>query len=186
MSTLKERYRTEALPALKDKLGVSNPMQLPKLSKVVVNMGLGIVDKDALKAHAGELAQITGQLPVMTRARNSISNFKLREGMTIGAKVTLRGTRMFEFLDRLINAALPRIRDFRGVPAEAFDGKGNYTLGLKDQLIFPEIDPDKVGANQGMNVTIVTSARTDKDAYELLALLGMPFAKKKDEGVQVG
>jgi large subunit ribosomal protein L5 len=186
MSTLKERYKTEALPALKEKLGVTNPMQLPKLSKVVVNMGLGIADKDALKAHSGELAQITGQQPVMTRARKSISNFKLREGMTIGAKVTLRGTRMFEFLDRLINAALPRIRDFRGVPAEAFDGKGNYTLGLKDQMIFPEVDPDKVGTAQGMNVTIVTTARNDEEAYELLALLGMPFAKKKDEGVQVG
>ncbi len=183
MSTLKERYNTEALPALKEKLGMSNPMQLPKLSKVVVNMGLGIVDKDAQKAHAGELAQITGQLPVMTKARNSISNFKLREGMTIGAKVTLRGTRMYEFVDRLINAALPRIRDFRGVPTEAFDGKGNYTLGLKDQTIFPEVNPDKVGSAQGMNVTIVTSARNDKEAYELLALLGMPFAKKKDEGV---
>ncbi|MBL7076887.1 MAG: 50S ribosomal protein L5 [Kiritimatiellae bacterium] len=186
MSTLKERYKTEARPALKEKLGMSNPMQLPKLSKVVVNMGLGIADKDALKARTGELAQITGQQPVRTRARKSISNFKLREGMTIGAKVTLRGTRMYEFLDRLINAALPRIRDFRGVPADAFDGKGNYSLGLKDQMIFPEVDPDKVNASQGMNVTIVTSARNDKEAYELLALLGMPFAKKKDEGVQVG
>jgi len=186
MSTLKERYKTEALPALKERLGISNPMQLPRLSKVVVNMGLGIVDKDALKARGEELAQITGQQPVMTRARKSISNFKLREGMTIGAKVTLRGTRMFEFLDRLINAALPRIRDFRGVSTEAFDGKGNYTLGLKDQMIFPEVDPDKVNAAQGMNVTIVTTAGNDKEAFELLALLGMPFAKKKDEGVQVG
>lgn len=186
MSTLKERYKKEALPALKEKLGVRNPMQLPRLSKVVINMGLGIVDKDALKTHAEELAQITGQRPVMTRARKSISNFKLREGVTIGAKVTLRGVRMYEFLDRLINAALPRIRDFRGVPGEAFDGKGNYTLGLKDQMIFPEVDPDKVSASQGMNVTIVTTAREDKAAYELLALLGMPFAKKKDEGVQVG
>ncbi len=186
MSTLKEQYRTEALPALKEKLGVTNTMQLPRLSKVVVNMGLGIVDKDALKARTGELAMITGQRPVMTRARLSISNFKLREGMTIGAKVTLRGTRMFEFLDRLINAALPRIRDFRGVSEDAFDGKGNYTLGLKDQMIFPEVDPDKVSASQGMNVTIVTTARSNEDAYELLKLLGMPFAKKKDEGVQVG
>ena len=183
MSTLKEKYKTEAFPALKEKLGISNPMQLPRLSKVVVNMGLGCADKDALKSHGEALALITGQRPMMTRARKSISNFKLREGMTIGAKVTLRGTRMFEFLDRLINAALPRIRDFRGVSENAFDGKGNYTLGLKDQMIFPEVDPDKIGAAQGMNVTIVTTADNNEAAYELLTLLGMPFAKKKDEGV---
>ncbi|NQU41068.1 MAG: 50S ribosomal protein L5 [Lentisphaerae bacterium] len=180
MSTLKERYNTEALPALKETLGMANSMQLPRLSKVVVNMGLGIVDKDALKSRAEELAAITGQRPVMTRARLSISNFKLREGMTIGAKVTLRGKRMFEFVDRLMNVALPRIRDFRGVPADAFDGKGNYTLGLKDQMIFPEIDPDKVSATQGMNITIVTTTDSNQEAFELLKLLGMPFATKKD------
>jgi large subunit ribosomal protein L5 len=180
MAKLKERYKTQALPALKEKLGVKNTMQLPKLSKIVINMGLGIADKDALKSHGEELALITGQRPQMTRARKSISNFKLREGMTIGAKVTLRGARMWEFLDRLINAALPRIRDFRGVPTDAFDGRGNYTLGLQDQMIFPEVDPDKVSAAQGMNVTIVTTARSNEEARELLALLGMPFATKKD------
>lgn len=186
MSTLKQRYMAEAVPALKAKLGIGNLMQQPRLKKVVVNMGLGIADKDALKAHAAELALITGQQPVLTRSRKSISNFKLREGVIVGAKVTLRRDRMYEFLERLITAALPRIRDFRGVPAGAFDGRGNYTLGLNDQTIFPEIKPDNVGAVQGMDVTIVTTAASDKDAYELLTLLGMPFAQKKDEGVQVG
>lgn len=176
MATLKERYVTSIVPELKEKLGIKNSMRVPRLKKVVVNMGLGIAEQDALKTHAQELAQVTGQKPQMTKARKSISNFKLREGVTIGAKVTLRGTRMYDFLDRLIGATLPRIRDFRGLPANAFDGRGNYSLGVKDQTIFPEIDPDHAGETQGMNVTIVTTARTNEEAFELLKLMGMPFA----------
>ncbi len=176
MATMKERYQQEVAPALKEKLGLPNPMMVPRVSKVVVNMGMGIVDKDTQKRLLEELAQITGQRPVARKARQSISNFKLREGMTIGAKVTLRQEQMYMFLDRLINAALPRIRDFRGVPKKGFDGKGNYTLGLKEQTIFPEIDPNHTGASQGMDITIVTTAKTDSEARELLALLGMPFA----------
>lgn len=176
MATLKEKYVKEVVPGLKEKLGMKNAMRVPRLSKVVVNMGMGIKDDGAMKTHVEELAQITGQKPQVTRSRKSISNFKLREGMPIGAKVTLRGVRMYEFLDRLINAALPRIRDFRGVSARAFDGRGNYTLGLKEQTIFPEIDPNHAGAPQGMDITIVTSTNSDDEARELLRLLGMPFA----------
>ena len=179
MPTLKEKYKDEVVPALKEALGLTNPMRVPRLMKVVVNMGIGIEDKDAFKTHVDELGAITGQRPLVTKARRSISNFKLREGMTIGAKVTLRGVRMFEFLDRLINASLPRIRDFRGVSAEAFDAHGNYTLGIKEQTIFPEIDPNSCGTTQGMNITIVTSAESKPEAYELLKLLGMPFAEQK-------
>jgi large subunit ribosomal protein L5 len=178
MPRLKEKYVNDAAPELMKRLGIASRMSVPKLAKVVVNMGLGVADKDQLKVHSEELALITGQKAVLTKARKSISNFKLREGMIIGAKVTLRGDRMYEFLERLIDAALPRIRDFRGVPANAFDGRGNYTLGIREQTIFPEIDPDKAGAGQGMDVTIVTTARDNEAARELLTLLGMPFESK--------
>lgn len=178
MPTLKEKYENEVVDRLKEELGVKNRMQVPKVQKVVVNMGLGVADKDVLKAGTEDLAKITGQKPLVTKARKSISNFKLREGMSIGAKVTLRGERMYEFLDRLINAALPRIRDFRGIAAKAFDGRGNYTLGIREQSIFPEIDPNNVSVTQGMDITIVTSAGTDDEARKLLSLLGMPFADK--------
>jgi large subunit ribosomal protein L5 len=176
MATMKEKYKTAVVPAMSEKFGYTNPLMVPRLTKVVVNMGMGIADKDKLKTVTEDLAAITGQRPVVTKARKSISNFKLREGMSIGAKVTLRQGRMYDFLDRLINAALPRIRDFRGVSASGFDGRGSYTLGLKEQGIFPEIDPNHSGAVQGMNVTIVTTAKTDGEARELLTLLGMPFA----------
>ena len=176
MPTLKDKYRKEVVPALQKKLGLKNPFQIPRLQKVVVNMGMGIADKDALQRHVQELAAITGQQPVLRKARVSISNFKLREGMTVGAKVTLRGARMYEFLERLIVAALPRIRDFRGISPTGFDGRGNYTMGLQEQTIFPEIDPNVSTETQGMDVTIVTSAETDDHARELLKMLGMPFA----------
>jgi large subunit ribosomal protein L5 len=177
MATMKEKYNKEIVPALKDKLGLSNVMMVPRVSKVVVNMGTGIVDKDTMKQVADELTMIAGQKAVITKARKSISNFKLREGMSIGVKVTLRRGRMYDFLDRLINASLPRIRDFRGVPGTGFDGRGNYTMGLKEQTVFPEIDVNHSGAVQGMNITIVTTAKTDGEARELLTLMGMPFAK---------
>jgi large subunit ribosomal protein L5 len=176
MPTLKEKFKQEVAPQLKTQLGLANAMMVPRVVKVVVNMGMGIADKDKVKSATQDLATITGQQPVVTKARKSISNFKLREGMSIGAKVTLRQDRMYDFLDRLFNAALPRIRDFRGVPKRGFDGRGSYTLGLKEQTIFPEIDPNHSGAVQGMNITIVTTAKTDREARELLALLGMPFA----------
>jgi len=178
MADLKEKYVNELMPALREKLGIGNRMRVPRCTKVVLNMGVGVVDKDQLKNSAEELGMIAGQKPVITKARKSISNFKLREGMGIGAKVTLRGERMYEFLDRLINAALPRIRDFRGIETGAFDGRGNFTLGIKDQTIFPEMDPNNVGAVQGMDITIVTSATNDEEALELLRMLGMPFADK--------
>lgn len=177
MSEFKANYLKNVVPALQEKLGLPNVMMVPRVEKVVVNMGVGIVDKDVLKQATDDLMAITGQHGIVTKARRSISNFKLREGMSIGAKVTLRRERMYEFLDRLINAALPRIRDFRGVAVSGFDGGGNYTLGLRDQSIFPEIDPNRSAVTQGMNVTIVTSAKTDADAKELLTLLGMPFVK---------
>jgi len=176
MATMKEKYRNEVVPALKEKLGLPNRMMVPRLSKVVVNMGMGCADKDKIKTVTQDLAAISGQKPVVTKARKSISNFKLREGMSIGAKVTLRQDRMYDFMDRLVNVALPRIRDFRGVPKRGFDGRGSYTLGLKEQTIFPEIDPNHSGAVQGMNITIVTTAKTDGEARELLSMLGMPFA----------
>ena len=177
MPRLKDRYRQEIVPALKTKLGLQNPMLVPRMVKVVVNMGFGIVEKDVQKALLQDLAAITGQQAVPCKARKSISNFKLREGMVIGAKVTLRGDRMYEFVDRLISAALPRIRDFRGISARGGDGRGNYTLGLKEQAIFPEIDAARHGGSeQGMDVTFVTTARNDQETRELLAHLGMPFA----------
>ncbi|MBR3584371.1 MAG: 50S ribosomal protein L5 [Kiritimatiellae bacterium] len=177
MSVLKDKYQNEVVKALKASGKYPSVMDIPRLSKVVVNMGVNtMVDRDMLKAVADDLAKITGQRPAITHATKSISNFKLREGMPIGAKVTLRGERMYEFLERLIHATLPRIRDFRGIPAKAFDGRGNYTLGLKEQSLFPEIEADKVKRVQGMDITIVTTAKTDADAKELLKLLGMPFA----------
>jgi len=177
MTTLAERYASEIRPELAKTLGVQNMLGVPRLEKVVVNMGIGTARRESVNALAEELAKITGQKPVLTKARLSISNFKLREGMIVGAKVTLRGRRMYEFLDRLLNAALPRIRDFRGLSTTAFDGRGNYTIGLKEQTIFPEIDPDEVSVSQGMDITIVTSARTDDAARELLEMIGVPFSK---------
>jgi len=179
---LKEKYVKEVVPKLMKELGITNPMRVPRLVKVVINMGIGIAEKDALKIHVEELTKISGQKPVITKARKSISNFKLREGMSIGAKVTLRGNRMYEFMDRMISAALPRIRDFRGLPVGSFDGHGNYTMGIKEQTIFPEIDPNHVSAVQGMDITIVTGTEDDREARELLKMLGMPFAGKQAEG----
>jgi large subunit ribosomal protein L5 len=176
-----ERYQKEIAPALAKAFELKNMMQVPRLEKVVVNIGAGeaLDNPKALEAAVGDLTTITGQKPVTTKARKSIANFKLREGRLIGAKVTLRGERMWAFLDRLLNIALPRVRDFRGVSANAFDGRGNYTLGLRDQLVFPEIEYDKIDKLRGMEVTIVTSARTDEQARALLQLLGMPFGKKE-------
>jgi large subunit ribosomal protein L5 len=180
MSRLRELYKKEAIPALIKKFGYKNVMAAPKLVKINVNMGLGeaISNAKILDVAAEELSAITGQHPVVTKAKKSIAAFKLRQGMPIGVTVTLRGDRMFEFFDRLVNIALPRVRDFRGVSPKSFDGRGNYTLGLRDQLIFPEIDYAKADKARGMNITIVTSAKTDDEAYELLGILGMPFAKK--------
>ena len=180
MSRLRDIYKSETVPALTKQFGYSNVMAVPKLMKINVNMGLGdaIANAKILDIAADEVSAITGQRPVVTKAKKSIAAFKLRQGMPIGLTVTLRGDRMFEFLDRLISIALPRVRDFRGIPDRAFDGRGNYTLGLKDQLIFPEIDYGKVDKSRGMNVTVVTSAKSDNEAYELLRALGMPFVKK--------
>ena len=181
MNLMHERYQKEIAPALFKTFNFKNVMQVPRIEKVVVNIGLGeaLDNPKALEAGVGDLTIITGQKPVTTKARQSIANFKLREGRLIGAKVTLRGERMWAFLDRLLNIALPRVRDFRGVSANAFDGRGNYTLGLKDQLVFPEIEYDKIDKLRGMEVTIVTSAKTDEHARALLQLLGMPFSKKE-------
>ena len=176
---LKERYLKEAVPALQQKFGYKNPMQVPKLEKIVINMGLGDCKDNAkaLETAVEELTQISGQKPLVTKAKKSIANFKLREGMTVGAKVTLRGERMEEFFDKLVSIALPRVRDFRGVSAKAFDGRGNYALGVREQLIFPEINYDKVEQIRGMEMIFVTTAHTDEEAKELLSLLGMPFAQ---------
>jgi len=179
MARLKEKYNTELAAQLQEKLGLTNKMLVPRLQKVVINMGFGIVEKDVQKSIVEDLAKLSGQKPVLCKARKSISNFKLREGMVIGAKVTLRGDRLFEFMERLVNSALPRIRDFRGVPNRGFDGRGNYTLGLKEHTIFPEmVDSGNPAADVGMDITFVTSARDNKAARELLAILGMPFAGK--------
>jgi large subunit ribosomal protein L5 len=177
MSRLRERYEKEVAPALKKEFGYSNVMAVPRIQKVVVNMGLGDATQNAkiVDTGADELGRITGQKPVITRAKKSIAQFKVRKGMPIGTMVTLRGERMWEFLDRLIAVALPRVRDFRGVSPRGFDGRGNYTLGLKDQLLFPEIDYMKVDKARGMNISVVTSARTDEESRKLLQLLGMPF-----------
>ena len=180
MVRLREQYKNEVVPALVKHFGYKNVMAVPRLEKTVINMGLGEAIQNAkiLDSAIDELGRITGQRPVITRAKKSIANFKLREKMAIGTAVTLRGERMFEFLDRLVSIVLPRVRDFRGVPTKSFDGRGNYTLGLRDQLIFPEIDYAKVDKIKGMNVTIVTTAKTDDEARELLRLLGMPFRQQ--------
>ena len=179
MANLKETFTKELAPKLQEKLGIKNKMLVPRLQKVVINMGFGIVEKDVQKAILDDLSKLSGQKPVLCKARKSISNFKLREGMVIGAKVTLRGERMFDFVERLVNSALPRIRDFRGVANRGFDGRGNYTLGLKEHTIFPELmDSSGQGSDAGMDVTFVTTARDNKEARELLTILGMPFAGK--------
>lgn len=180
MARLKELYKKEVVPALMRQFKYKNVMAVPRLEKIVINMGLGeaIQNAKVLDAAVEELAAITGQRPVITRAKKSIAAFRVRKGMPIGAMVTLRGDRMYEFLDRLINIALPRVRDFRGVSTRAFDGRGNFTIGLRDQLIFPEIDIAKVDKARGMNVTITTTAKTDEEARELLRLLGMPFVRR--------
>lgn len=176
---LQEKYLSEVVPALQDKFQYPNVMQLPKIEKVVINMGVGeaVANSKALESAVADMTQIAGQKPVITKAKKSIANFKVRQGMPLGAKVTLRGDRMYYFLDKLMNLALPRVRDFRGVSATAFDGRGNYALGLKEQLIFPEIEYDKVDKVRGMDIIIVTTAQTDEEARELLKLLGMPFAR---------
>ena len=179
MARLNDKYKEEIVPALKEKFQYGNIMEVPKLVKIVVNMGLGeaIANPKALDAAVGDMAQITGQKPIVTKAKKSVAAFKVREGMSIGCKVTLRGERMYEFCDRLVSVALPRVRDFKGVSPKAFDGRGNYTLGLKEQLIFPEIEYDKIDRVRGLEVCFVTSAKTDEEARELLRLMGMPFAK---------
>jgi len=177
MSRLRDRYSKDVVPALAKEFGYKNVMAIPKIHKVVVNMGLGEATQNAKIADTGadEIARITGQKPVITRSKKSIAQFKLRKGMPIGAMVTLRGERMWEFLDRLVSVALPRVRDFRGVSPKGFDGRGNFTLGLRDQLLFPEIDYMKVDKARGMNISVVTTAKTDEESRKLLQLLGMPF-----------
>src|SRR5450631_1176471 len=179
VSRLKEKYRQEVVPALQKEFNYGNPMQVPGVHKVVINIGMGevIQNAKAMDAAVADLAAITGQRPVITRAKRSVAAFKLREDMQIGCMVTLRGDHMYQFLDKLINVALPRLRDFQGVSADAFDGRGNYTLGLREQLVFPEIDYDKVDKVRGMEVSIVTTARTDEEGRRLLKLMGMPFKK---------
>ncbi len=177
MARLKERYQKEVAPAVAKEFGITNPMAIPRVTKVVLNMGMGeaIANAKILDTAADELRAITGQKPVVTKAKKSIASFKLRQGMPIGVMVTLRGDRMYEFLDRLVSIALPRVRDFRGISPKAFDGRGNYTIGVREQLIFPEIDFNKVDKLRGMNITIITSARDDEQARALLKGLGMPF-----------
>lgn len=179
MNRLKEKFVKEVTPALMSKFNYKSVMEVPKLEKIVLNMGVGdaVANAKALDNAVEELATITGQKPVVTRAKKSIAGFRLREGMPIGAKVTLRGERMYEFLDKLVSVSLPRVRDFRGISKKAFDGRGNYTLGIKEQLIFPEIDYDKVSKVRGMDIVIVTTAKTDEESRELLTQFGMPFQK---------
>lgn len=181
MARLKEQYYKEIVPSLKEKFQYKSVMQVPSLSKIVVNKGIGaaVADKKLVDIGVDELTQITGQKAVPTKSKKAISNFKLRENMPIGAKVTLRGDRMYEFLDRLVSVSLPRVRDFKGINDKGFDGKGNYTLGVKEQIIFPEISIDKVQKISGMDITFVTTANTDEEAHALLKALGMPFASKK-------
>ena len=178
-SRLKEKYMTEVRKRIQEEFGIKNPMAVPKVEKIVLNMGMGeaISNAKILDAAVDELGQITGQKPVTTKAKKSIASFKLREGQSIGTMVTLRGEKMYEFLDRLISIALPRVRDFRGLPTKSFDGRGNYTLGIRDHFIFPEIDISKVDKSKGMNITIVTSAKNDDEARFLLREMGMPFGK---------
>lgn len=179
MARLKEFYRSEVAPKLMEKFGYKSVMQIPKLDKIVINVGAGEArdNSKAIDAIVKDIATITGQQPTVCKAKKSVANFKLREGMNIGVKVTLRGDRMYEFLDRLFNVALPRVRDFRGINANSFDGRGNYNMGLKEQLIFPEIEYDKIDKIRGMDICFVTTATTDEEARELLALMGAPFAK---------
>ena len=179
MARLRDKYREEVVPALQQRFGYKNVMEIPRLEKIVINMGLGDCkdNSKALETAVGELTIIAGQKPLVTRSKKSIANFKVRAGMNVGAKVTLRGDRMYEFLDRLFNVALPRVRDFRGINPDAFDGRGNYSLGVKEQLIFPEIEYDKIDAVRGMDIAFVTTANTDEEARELLTLMGAPFAK---------
>jgi large subunit ribosomal protein L5 len=181
MNRMQEKYNNDVVPALRKAFDLKNVMEVPRIQKVVVNIGMGeaMDNPKAMEAAVNDLTIVTGQKPVMTKARKSIANFKLREGRLIGTKVTLRGDRMWAFLDRLMNTALPRVRDFRGVSGNAFDGRGNYTLGLRDQLIFPEIEYDKIDKLRGMEVTIVTTAKNDDQARTMLQLLGMPFSKKE-------
>ncbi len=179
MARLKEKYSSDIMPALKTKFKYTSTMQIPKLEKVVINMGVGEVKENAkaMDSAVGDLALITGQKPLITKAKKSVAAFKVREGMNIGCKVTLRGKRMYEFVDKLFNVALPRVRDFRGVSSNSFDGRGNYTMGINDQLIFPEIEYDKIDKVRGMDISFVTTAKTDEEAKELLKLLGMPFSQ---------
>ena len=179
MARLKEEYKANVAPALMSKFNYKSVMQIPKLDKVVINVGCGEARDNAkvIDAIANDLSQITGQRPVVCKARKSVANFKLREGMPIGAKVTLRGEKMYEFVDRLFNTALPRVRDFRGINPNSFDGRGNYSMGVKEQLIFPEIDYEKIDKVRGMDIIFVTTANTDEEARELLSLMGAPFAK---------
>ncbi|NMC32887.1 MAG: 50S ribosomal protein L5 [Veillonellaceae bacterium] len=178
MARLKEFYSQEVAPAMMKKFGYKNVMEIPKVEKIVVNMGVSdaVGNPKALDAAVSDLTQISGQKPIVTKAKQSISAFKIREGMSIGTKVTLRGERMYHFMDKLLNVALPRVRDFRGISPKAFDGRGNYTLGVKEQLIFPEMEYDKIDKIRGMDITIVTTANTDEEARELLKLMGMPFS----------
>ncbi len=179
MSRMKVKYNEEVAPALMTKFGYKSPMQIPRLEKVVINIGLGEAKENpkAIEAACGDLAKITGQKPVVTKAKKSVANFKLRQGMNIGCKVTLRSDKMYEFVDRLFNVALPRVRDFRGINPNSFDGRGNYTMGVKEQLIFPEIEYDKIDKVRGMDIIFVTTAKTDEEAREFLTLMGAPFAK---------
>ncbi len=179
MSRLKDLYNNEIIPAMTKKFGYKNVMQVPKLDKIVVNMGVGEAKENAkvLESAVKDMETITGQKAVLTKAKKSVANFKIREGMTIGCKTTLRGEKMYEFLDRLVNLALPRVRDFRGVTPNSFDGRGNYALGIKEQIIFPEIEYDKIDKTRGMDIIFVTTAKTDEEARELLTLFNMPFAK---------
>ncbi len=179
MPRLKDLYKKDIVPAMMKKFSYKNIMEVPKLEKVTINMGMGDAHENAksLDSALDDLAVISGQKPVVTKARKSVANFKVREGMKVGAKVTLRGDRMYEFIDRLMNVALPRVRDFRGISSKSFDGRGNFAMGLKEQLVFPEINYDNVDKIRGMDVAVVTSAKTDEEAYELLKMFGMPFAK---------
>ena len=179
MARLKEKYVSEVAPALMSKFGYKSVMQIPKLDKVIVNVGCGEAkdNQKMIEAILGDIAQVTGQKPIVCKAKKSVANFKLREGMPVGVKVTLRGERMYEFVDRLFSVALPRVRDFRGINGNSFDGRGNYALGIKEQLIFPEIDYDKIDKVRGMDICFVTTAKTDEESRELLTLMGAPFAK---------
>ena len=179
MTRMRAKYEEEVRKALMEKFGYKSPMQIPKLDKIIVNIGVGEAKDNAkaLEAAVGDLAIITGQKPVITKAKKSVANFKIREGMNLGCKVTLRSDRMYEFLDRLFNVALPRVRDFRGINPNSFDGRGNYSMGLKEQLIFPEIEYDKIDTIRGMDINFITTAKTDEEARELLSLMGAPFEK---------